>query len=289
MTGYAVALGLAAALCWGVGGAGIAVYARRGGVLRTLLLVHASGVVVLLAAAPWGLPDDPPRDAMLAALALGPIAALAGMAGFRAFALGPLGVCSPLISTYGGLIVVLAVVVLGEALSTAQAVACVVLLAGAVALSAPARAAAGTSRVPTGRSSGIPWATGALVGNAAFLFSLGALASDLGWLLGVLLSRASDLVALLVVCSVRGAWPAQRFTRPELAACAAVGLVDITGFLLYSAGGRLGEVGITTAASSAYPLVHVAFGMAALGERPTRRQGVGVAAVLGGLVALALG
>lgn len=74
-----------------------------------------------------------------------------------------------------------------------------------------------------------------------------------------------------------------------LAACAGAGALDATGYLLFNRGAEIGEVAITSAAASSYPLIPILVGLIGYRERVAWYQLVGVAGVLVGMVVLSLG
>jgi drug/metabolite transporter (DMT)-like permease len=69
---------------------------------------------------------------------------------------------------------------------------------------------------------------------------------------------------------------------------AAAGLTDAGALLAYSRGSQLGQVAITAATSSVYPVIPLIVGVALLGERLRRRQLTGIALIIAGLVLLGL-
>ena len=71
--------------------------------------------------------------------------------------------------------------------------------------------------------------------------------------------------------------------------CAATGALEASGYLFFNRGAEIGELAITGAAASAYPVIPIAVGLFALRERVAWHQLVGVAGVLAGMVLLSLG
>ena len=67
------------------------------------------------------------------------------------------------------------------------------------------------------------------------------------------------------------------------------GLLDASGYIWSSRGAEIGEVAITSAAASAYPVIPIIVGLFLLRERVAWHQLVGVAGVLAGMVVLSLG
>src|ERR671924_242732 len=131
-----VVLGASAALCWGVVDVAIALLARRAPFVSVTFVVQSASVAMLAALA-IALGDAPDLSAgqWVAVTALGPIGTGAYLAFYRALQLGPIALVSPIASANGAVVVVLAVVLLGDTLSATQAlgaglvVCCVVLAA----------------------------------------------------------------------------------------------------------------------------------------------------------------
>jgi drug/metabolite transporter (DMT)-like permease len=129
----------------------------------------------------------------------------------------------------------------------------------------------------------------ACFGFGLYLFLQGQLADELGWLLPILVSR---VVAVLLLGGLLAARPDGQPQRPlgvaSLAGCAATGALEASAYLLFNRGAELGELAITGAAVSAYPVIPILVGLLALRERVARHQLVGVGGVLVGMVVLSL-
>ncbi len=126
-------LGLTAALAWGWTDTVATVASRRSGSLRATAGAQLTSVVVLatlMLVTGTALPDDP--AVVVLSLACGMVSSVAYLAFFTALLHGPISVVSPVVSTYGGLTVVLSVLVLGEALAPGQVLGVAVATAGVV-------------------------------------------------------------------------------------------------------------------------------------------------------------
>ena len=278
-------LGTLAALAWGLADVIVTYLSRRGGFLRTLLLTHAFGVALLVVVA-FALDYVPgPSAAQLLVLgALGPVAVAAYAGFYRALELGPIAIVSPIVSANGAIVVVLAVLVLGESLTTVQALGCFLVL-GFIVLAAREPQAGGAE----GDGIGIRLALVASVAFGIYLFGLGAMSEELGWLVPILVVRS---VALALVAAVAVARPPP--SRGSLGwvwllGCLGAGVLDASGYLAFNRGGEIGEVAITSAAAAAYPVIPILVGLLALRERVAWHQLVGVGGVLCGMVVLSLG
>ena len=276
-------LGLGAALAWGVADVSVTYYARRIGFLRALLLIHGLSLLPLAALAlVLGAPMGASWPQWAAAAALGPLAVAVYAAFYRALELGPISIVSPITSAFGAVVVLLALLV-GEMLTQLQALGCALVLLFVVLASVE-------------RSAGVSWGSVGVRLSVlvcllfgAYLFLLGRLAEDLGWLYPILLSRSVAVVILAGIVAVGPAREALSLGRAGILGCAATGALEASGYLLFNRGAEIGELAITGAAVSAYPVIPIAVGLFALRERVAWHQLIGVAGVLAGMVLLSLG
>lgn len=130
-----VALGLGAALSWGLADYFAAVASRRVGALRVVLFMHVAAMVPLtvVVLATGGL-----AGVSLAELGVlfgfGVVGWLSYLAFYGTLAIGPISVLSAIISGYAAVTVLFAVVLTSEHLSGLQAVAVGATIAGAVSV-----------------------------------------------------------------------------------------------------------------------------------------------------------
>ena len=97
------------------------------------------------------------------------------------------------------------------------------------------------------------------------------------------------MTALLAVLPLMGRRPAAwRGGASGAGWAAAAGLTDAAGLLAFARGGQVGQVAVTAAVSSIYPVIPLAAGLALFGERLRASQLLGVALVVAGLVMLGL-
>jgi drug/metabolite transporter (DMT)-like permease len=263
------ALGAAAALAWGVADVIVTYYSRRIGYLRALVV-------------------DPPEpvttESLLSAAALGPVAVVAYMGFYKALELGPISIVSPIVSAFGAVVVLLALVVLGDSLTAVQAIGCVVVLSCVLVASIET---SGSDHVG---AIGIALSLVACFAFGLYLFLQGKLADELGWLLPILVSRVAAVLMLCALLAVMpGPEPRHALGVAGVAGCAATGALEASAYLFFNRGAELGEIALTGAAVSAYPVIPILVGLFALHERVARHQLVGVAGVLVGMVVLSLG
>lgn len=278
-------LGTLSAITWGLADVLVTYVSRRGGFFRTLLLSQIFGLALLVVVA-LALDDLPgPSTAQLLALvALGPVAVAAYAGFYRALELGPIAIVSPIASANGAVVVLLAVLVLDESLTAMQALGCVLVLGFIVLAAREPSSAPGE-----GNGNGIRLALIASIAFGGYLFVLATMSDDLGWLVPILIARS---VTVAIVCAVAVARPPPSpgaLGRLGVLGCVGAGLLDACGYLVYNRGAEIGEVAITSAAASAYPVIPILVGLFALRERIAWHQLVGVGGVLCGMVVLSLG
>ena len=158
-------LGLTAALAWGWTDTVATVASRRVGSLRATAGTQLTSVVVLavlMLGTGTALPDE--LAVVVLSLACGAVAAVAYLAFFTALRHGPISVVSPVVSTYGGLTVVLSVLLLGESLAPGQVLGVAVATGGVVLASVTFGGGLRGAR-PAGQ--GVAYAIVALVAFAA--------------------------------------------------------------------------------------------------------------------------
>ena len=290
-----VLLGLMAALVWGTTDV-VATLASRsvGSLAATAGMVLTSVVTLALLVLVTGtrLPEDP--SVTVTALASGAISALAYLAFFTALRHGPITVVSPVVSLYGGLTVVLSILLLGEQLAPLQAVGVVVATCGVV-LAAVAFDQGIRSARPIGP--GVAYALFALVAFAAVTILLSGPIRAAGWLPIMLLSRiANASVGWVILGATRvvrrrplATSPRRRFDRRATGLVVAAGLLDTAAFVAFAVGLQVSETWLVGIISSFGPVVAVAFGVLMFDERPRRIQWLGLVFVAASIFLIALG
>jgi drug/metabolite transporter (DMT)-like permease len=286
VTNSGFVLGTLSAVAWGTADVFVTYLSRRAGFFRTLLLTQVFGVVllVIVALALDALPG-PTAGQVLTLLALGPVAVAAYGGFYRALELGPIAIVSPIASANGAVVVLLAVLVLGESLSAVQALGCLLVLGFIVLAALEPKAVTTDEDSP----SGVRLALIASTAFGGYLFVLATISEDLGWLVPILIAR-SITVAILAGVAVTRRPPAYgKLGRLGVLGCLCAGVLDACGYLVFNRGAEIGEVAITSAAASAYPVIPIVVGLVGLRERVAVHQLVGVAGVLGGMIVLSLG
>lgn len=292
-----LALGLGAALAWGLTDVCATLGGKRLGSLRVLAasqLVGFGFIAILAFVRGEGLPSDP--GATLASALVGLAGTGAYLSFFTALRIGPLAVVSPITAAYGGLTVVLAVVLTGERLTGLQAVGAVVATAGVVLAGLVFDGGIRHVRV-VGR--GVGFAIVALVLFAVMTIGAAGPIRAVGWLPVIFVGRLTSAIVsvslLVIALRLRPAWmsplmeaPAVR-TRAAVAVAGLAGLLDAVGLVSFSIGLEVSETWLVGLASSSGPAVAVLVAIAVLGERLRPTQWLGLAGIGLGLVVVAVG
>jgi drug/metabolite transporter (DMT)-like permease len=278
-------LGTLAAVTWGLADVLVTYLSRRGGFFKTLLLSQIFGValLVVVALAVDELPG-PSTAQVLALVGLGPVAVAAYAGFYKALELGPIAIVSPIASSNGAVVVLLAVLVLDESLTALQALGCFLVLGFIVLAAREPEAEPGQ-----GNGGGIRLALIASLAFGAYLFVLATMSDELGWLVPILIARSVTVAIVAAVAVARPPPSRGALGRLGLVGCGCAGLLDASGYLVFNRGAEIGEVAITSAAASAYPVIPILVGLFALRERIAWHQLVGVGGVLCGMVVLSLG
>jgi len=293
--------GLAAAVSWGTLDLLSALAGRRVGSLTVttgMQLVGASLVWIIALVAGTAFPTDP--FVLVGGTLVGLAGAGAYLSYFTGLRIGPISVVSGIIGAYGGLTVVLAVVVRGETLTATQAVGALVATLGVVLVGISFDG--GGLRGAKLAGPGVAFAFVAFI-----LFALMTIGSDIvidhtDWLSALLVSRTANVILSVLVLAVaatalRGrAGPLldgepgadRRLDARVVAAIALAGILDVLGLLAFAYGLQYAETWLVGLASSFGPVVTIVVAVVVLGERLKAVQWLGLSAVLGGVVLIAL-
>ena len=215
-----IALGLGAALLWGLADYFAAVASRSRGALRVVLGFHLAALVPLtaLVLATNGLARVSLTQVAVL-VAVGAFGWVSYLAFYGALAIGPISVLSPIVSGYAAVTVLLAVVIAGDHLSAVQAGAVAITIAGAMVASADVRAIA-RAKLERRSALGVLLALAAMALLGAFVFGVSYYRQRVGWLGPIFLARGFATVFLLghVLVRARSASPgrcasASRVTR----------------------------------------------------------------------------
>lgn len=297
--------GLGAAFAWGTLDIFSAIASRRIGSLKVttgIQVIGAALVFALAALSGTAVPDDP--FVLVGGALVGVVGAGAYLAYFTGLRIGPISVVSGVVAAYGGLTVVLAVVVRGETLTPVQAIGAALATAGVVLTGIHFE---GGLRGTKFASPGVIFAVVALI-----LFATMSIVSDIvidraAWLEVLLVSRGVN--ALLSVAILVGALTvARRFMQPVLIGedgldgsgggqrldgrvlglVGLAGVLDVLGLIVFMYGLQVAETWLVGLASSFGPAVTIIAAVAFMGERLRGIQWVGLGFVLTGMIAIGL-
>lgn len=204
---------------------------------------------------------------------------------YRALALGPIAVVSPVVASYAALTVVLVVVFLGERLTADQTVAIAVTFVGVVLATTDLRRFVASIGRPL---PGVRIGAAATIGFAVWGALLAAATRHHDGLALIVLWRTAA-VAMLAVVALAARRPAPLPARPStLALVGGVGVFDTLGNVAFVLGVSAGQAAITATGSGLYPVVPALLGIWLLRERLAPNQYAGIAITVAGLVALGL-
>jgi drug/metabolite transporter (DMT)-like permease len=279
-----ITLGLGAALSWGLADYFVALAARSAGALRVALAFHLAALIPLtaLVLATDALANVTPGEVMVYAL-LGAAGWLSYLAFYRALAIGPISLLSPIVSGYAAVTVVLAVLIAGERLSAVEGGAVLVTIAGVIVVSAD------VSRIPALRIDrrafhGVALAIAAMVLFGGFVFGISYERERIGWLAPIFLARGFTAAFLILHSGRRGSLRWRDPSPIMVLLIVLIALLDTGGYVLFNFGVGHAQTSLVATASAPYALVPVLMGTALLSERLSRTQWAGIAIVCGGLV-----
>lgn len=284
-----IALGLGAALSWGLADYSAALASRKVGATRVVLGFHLLALIPLaVLVLATGALANVKADQLPVFVLLGAVGWLSYLAFYGALAIGPISVLSPIVSGYAAVTVVLAVVITGEGLSLGEAAAVAVTISGAMVATARVGEAGERHRHDRRAALGFALALIAMALLGGFVFGVSYYHRTIGWLAPIFLARAATTLFLLAQASVTGGVRAALLPRNLLPAAAALALLDTGGYVCFNVGVRHAATSIVATASAPYALVPVLMGVTLLHERPAPSQWAGVGLVIAGLVALGL-
>ena len=269
--------GLLAAILWGTSTVAASRSTRMIGSQQVLGYVMLTGFVLTGVAAPAveGVPDVGAHGAAWALLA--GVASVFGLSMmYRALRIGKVGVVAPIASTEGALAALFSVVLLGQGLSGAVAIALAVVALGVVTVTFH------------GSLHDLELRPSLYAFTAAAVFGVGLIASAqaghaIGPLWTILVARVVGLVVVVAPLALRGNFP-----RPGRALPLVVfsGFAEVAGFAGYIIGARDG-VAVPAVLASQFAAVAAFVSYLAFGERLTRVQLSGALVIAAGVAAVA--
>jgi drug/metabolite transporter (DMT)-like permease len=299
--------GLIAAAGWGVSSVAATHAARRMGTLAALLASQVTGTIVLTAVLAAMHPRllALPGTTVLGLAGAGLLSLLGWLTYYRALEYGPVGIVSGTAATYGAITALLAMMVLREPLGRYGSIGGALAIGGVVAAatqSGRSRQAASWvhAAMSSSRAQALPWPSPArrrpwpglplaLISAATYgtgAFWLGRYAAAAGWLVAALMVSIISVTVLLaaLICTQK---------RPQRGAAGitwavAAGLTEAVALVAFARGGQAGQVAVTAAVSSSYPVIPLAAGLLLFRERLSALQVLGICATVTGLALVSM-
>ncbi|MFF5571739.1 EamA family transporter [Streptomyces luteogriseus] len=279
---------LATSLLWGLADFGGGLLTRRTPALTVVVVSQSIAVVVLgaVVVATGGWSEVGPQ--LWFAVAAGLVGPVAMLAFYKALALGPMGVVSPL-GSIGVAVPVGVGLMLGERPGLLQFTGILVAVAGVCLAGGPQFRGAPVQR------QAIALTLLAAFGFGAVMALIAEASTTLtGLFLALFVQRVTNVAAggLALFVSVRRgapALPADGFPWRTLPALAFVGLADVAANGTYSIAAQHGPVTVAAVLASLYPVVTAAAARGILRERLRAVQAAGAGLALVGTVLLASG
>ncbi|MEU6914633.1 EamA family transporter [Streptomyces olindensis] len=279
---------LATSLLWGLADFGGGLLTRRTPALTVVVVSQSIAVVVLgaVVVATGGWSEAGPQ--LWFAVAAGLVGPVAMLAFYKALALGPMGVVSPL-GSIGVAVPVGVGLVLGERPGLLQFVGILVAVAGVCLAGGPQFRGA-----PVQRQAVVLTLLAAFGFGAVMALIAEASTTLTGLFLALFVQRVTNVAAggLALYVSVRRgapALPADGFPWRSLPALAFVGLADVAANGTYSIAAQHGPVTVAAVLASLYPVVTAVAARGVLRERLRAVQAAGAGLALVGTVLLASG
>ncbi|MEV5342034.1 EamA family transporter [Streptomyces sp. NPDC052676] len=279
---------LATSLLWGLADFGGGLLTRRTPALTVVVVSQSIAVVVLgaLVTATGAWSEAGPQ--LWFAVGAGLVGPVAMLAFYKALALGPMGVVSPL-GSLGVAVPVGVGLVLGERPGLLQLAGIVVAVAGVVLAGGPELRGA-----PVQRQAVLLTLLAAFGFGAVMALIAEASTTITGLFLALFVQRVTNVIAggAALYASVRRgspALPAEGFPWRALPALAFVGLADVAANGTYAIAAQHGPVTVAAVLASLYPVVTALAARGFLSERLRAVQAAGAGLALAGSLLLATG
>lgn len=288
----AVALALFASLAYGVSNY-VGPRLARGDSLYLLLVAGQSCALLLAGILVLGQGASPPAADAVAYALLAGLGNAGGLVLFyRAAAIGPLSIVTP-IGALGAALPVTVGIGGGETVTVLEAGGIVLALAGVVLVARrPGAAVAGAdddgqaaAAAHADRRAAVVLAAISAVFFGVFLSAMAPAAEEsAAW--AVFVSRISLVAVLVVVAARLGAF--RGVVGRRLPLLAVPGLLLFAGTVAYATATREGDLSVVSVLGSLFPVVTVALALGLDRERLTPSQAVGVVGTMAGVVLLSL-
>jgi drug/metabolite transporter (DMT)-like permease len=279
---FAIALGLASSVCWGLADFLGGLQSRRVPVIGVLLFSQAAGLVGIVAIVGLSGASAPAFEDMVPAALAGIGGAIALSAFYRALAIGTMSIVAP-ISATGAAVPVIVGVATGDRPSALQVLGIAAATAGIVLAS---REATDDEERASATRLSIGLALFAALGFGSFFVGMKA-AADVSVLWALVVERSASTAILLVYAAA--ARPRLLNTRSDLPPLVLIATLDLSANALYALASTEGLLSVVAVLGSLYPVTTVLLARLMLGERIRRVQEVGIVAALTGVALIAGG
>ena len=281
-----VLFGLAFAAGIGVADVISAGLTRTLGVLRTVFLLQLLGVVgMLVFGLVTGHLESITTNDLLMMAGLTVVVVFFYLGFYKALQLGPIALVGPIVAAHSPVVVLLAVIFLGERISEWQIVAIAATVSGVVMASMDINA------LRSGRTIiglGVALAIGVSIAAGFWQFAIAAMSREMGWFAPVFLTRLFMVGLLLPVVVIRREQPWGGLNRKLAVAIVVVAALETLALLAFTRGSEIGIVSVVAAASTAYPIIPIIGGIVLFKERLSALQFAGLFIVTLGLLGLTL-
>ena len=281
-----VLFGLAFAIGIGVADVISAGLTRSLGVLRTVFLLQLLGVAGMsVFALVTGQLETLEANDVISMAGLTVLVVFFYLGFYKALQLGPIALVGPIVAAHSAVVVVLAVVFLGERISQGQVVAIGAIVAGVVMASVDMNA------IRSGRTViglGVVLAIVVSIAAGFWQFAIAAFSKEIGWFAPVFLTRLFMVGMLAPVVTMRREWPWRALNRRLAVGVVSVAALETLALLAFTRGSEIGVVSIVAAASTAYPVIPIIGGIVLFKERLSAIQFAGLFIVSLGMLGLTL-
>ena len=278
----AIALGIGAAVCWGLADFLGGLRARTLTLASILLVSQFAGLTAVAVVVLIGGEPVPAFSDVAPALAAG-VAQLVGIAAlYRALALGTMSVISPISASGAAALPVIVGIAGGESPAALQLAGMVVASAGVIlATRSPAASPTRGSREAL-LLSGV-----AALGFGGFFVGMDAAVDSADPFWALLVARAA--AAAVLVVALAALRPGLATDPAVLPALILIGLLDVGANACFTLGTDTGLLSVVAVLASLYPVTTVVLARGVLGERLVAIQGAGVCLALAGVALIAAG
>ena len=204
---------------------------------------------------------------------------------YKALQVGPIALVGPIVAAHSAMVVILAVVFLGESVSNWQIVAIGAIVAGVATASIDVKA------LRSGRTAiglGVILAIVVSIAAGFWQFAIAAFSREIGWFAPVFLTRLFMVGMLVPVVAIRRERLWSGLDLKLTVGIVSVAVLETLSLLAFTRGSEIGIVSIVAAASTAYPIIPIIGGIVLFKERLAPVQFAGLFVVSLGLLALIL-